>query len=311
MKLSVIIPGYNTPNEWWERCLKSVLAALPEDGEIVCVDDGSKMRPEVSVRDSRITWIYLEQNVGQSKARNIALESAHGDYVTFVDSDDEVCDSVYEKCLGRMIVDGSDVAVFGCRPLWVKEGLCKEDVPNAGNCGVLGERKMRELFDGCLLEYVWNKIFRRDFLIQNNIVFKEDICPGEDTIFVLECIKAKARWTAVDVVGYVYYRYSGSSLSRYLPTYGEAMKLKAALWREVYSGVMPDCTEAYQEAMLWDNIWRKGSPYSFREKCAYGKAHGQSVVKMLVKRLIKRFAYTRQLRRYKIKKMFPTVMEVK
>ena len=89
------------------------------------------------------------------------------------------------------------------------------------------------------------------------------------------------------------------------------MKLKAALWREVYSGVMPDCTEEYQESMLWDNIWRKGSPYSFRERCAYGKAHGQSVVKMLVKRFVKRFAYTRQLRRYKIKKMFPKVMEVK
>lgn len=310
MKLSVIIPGYNTPNEWWERCLKSVLAALPDEGEVVCVDDGSRVKPCVDVNDARVKWLYSEKNVGQSAARNTALKIAQGEYVTFVDSDDEVTRDVYAKCLARMAADQSDIVVFGCRPLWVKEGLYKEDIPTAGCFGVLKDAKIRELFDGCLWEYVWNKIFRRDFLVQNGIAFKEDICPGEDTIFVLECLKAKAKWTAVDVVGYVYYRYSGSSLSRYLPSYGRAMKLKAELWREVYSGVMPDCTEAYQVNMLWENIWRKGSPYSFLERCVYGLTHRQSVVKMIVKNLLKRFAYTRQLRRYKIKKMFPKVMEV-
>lgn len=311
MKLSVIVPGYNTPNAWWERCLKSVLAALPEGGEVVCVDDGSKMRPEVSVRDSRIKWIYLERNGGQAAARNRALEVAHGEYVTFVDSDDEVTADVYATCLAADNLT-ADIILFGVQVDWVVERLRKVDrVPFAGALGVLSESQLKELFDACLLEYPVNKLYRRAFLTEHGIRFPEGICPGEDSIFNLRCIKAKARWTAVDIVGYVYYRYSGSSLSRYLPTYGEAMKMKAALWREVYSGVMPDCTEAYREAMLWDNVWRKGSPYSFRARCAYAREHGQSVIKMIVKNLIKRFAYTRQLRRYKIKKVFPKVMEVK
>ena len=142
MKLSVIIPGYNTPNAWWERCLKSVLAALPEGGEVVCVDDGSKMRPEVSVRDSRIKWIYLEPNGGQAAARNRALEVARGEYVTFVDSDDEVTADAYASCLGAG-TSTADIILFGVQVDWVVEKLRKVDrVPFAGALGVLSESQL-------------------------------------------------------------------------------------------------------------------------------------------------------------------------
>lgn len=310
MKLSVIIPGYNTPNEWWTRCLKSVLAALPEDGEVICIDDGSKELPRVEIADARVKWLYLEKNVGQSAARNSALEIAQGEYVTFVDSDDEVIRNVYARCLSEA-GGKSDIILFGVQVDWIREKLRKVDRPQrVGYQDVLGEVELKELFDSCLLEYPVNKLYRRAFLVEHGIRFPEGICPGEDTIFNLECVQAKAKWHFVDVVGYVYYRYSGSSLSRYLPTYAEAMKKKEELWREVYSGFMPDCTEAYQESMLWDNIWRKGSPYSFRERCAYAREHGQSVLKMIVKTLLKKYCYVTAVRRYKIKKMFPQVKEI-
>lgn len=310
MRISVIIPGYNTPNEWWTRCLKSVVAALPTDGEVICVDDGSSVKPSVDINDARVKWIYLEKNVGQSAARNAALEIAQGEYVTFVDSDDEVTRDVYAECLA-IATERADIILFGVQVDWIVERLRKVDrVPFAGMLGVLSESQLKELFDSCLLEYPVNKLYRRAFLVEHGIRFPEGICPGEDTIFNLECVKAKAKWHFVDVVGYVYYRYSGSSLSRYLPTYQDAMKRKAELWREVYSGVMPDCTEAYRESMLWDNIWRKGSPYSFRERCAYAREHEQSVLKMIVKTLLKKYCYVTAVRRYKIKKMFPQVKEI-
>lgn len=311
MKLSVVIPGYNTPDAWWDRCLRSVLAALPQDGEIICVDDGSRQKPNVMVRDERIKWICLEKNSGQAAARNRALDIAQGEYVTFVDSDDEVTTDVYAKCLAAG-AENADIILFGVQVDWVTERLRKIDrVPFVGAAGVLSDESVRRLFDACLLEYPVNKLYRREFLATYGIEFPEGICPGEDTIFNLHCLKAKARWQLVDVVGYVYYRYSGSSLSRYLPTYAEAMKMKALLWREVYSDVMPDCSEEYRERMLWNNLWRKGSPLSFCEKCAYGRAHGQSVLKMLVKTFLKKCCYVRAVRRYKIKKMFPQVVEVK
>ncbi len=200
--LSVIIPGYNTPNEWWERCLRSVIAALPEDGEVICVDDGSRVRPKISIQDTRIRWIYLEKNVGQSAARNVAIKVANGDYVTFVDSDDEVLSNVYRQVLADSD-GGADVIVFGVRVVWKDESLQKEDVPRLRKSGVLTLAEVQELFDGCLFEYPVNKLFRRSFLNSHNFSFDDGICPGEDTVFNLKCVLAGATCPLVPIVGHV------------------------------------------------------------------------------------------------------------
>ena len=74
IRLSIIIPGYNTPKIWWERCLKSVLAACGQNDEIICVDDGStdnsgKILEEYAKKDARIK-IVTKTNGGLSSARN-------------------------------------------------------------------------------------------------------------------------------------------------------------------------------------------------------------------------------------------------
>ena len=45
VRLSVIVPGYNTPKEYWKRCLRSVIQNIGNDDEIICVDDGSSKKP--------------------------------------------------------------------------------------------------------------------------------------------------------------------------------------------------------------------------------------------------------------------------
>ena len=94
MRLSVIIPGHNTPKKWWCRCLYSVRQACGPDDEIICVDDGSKECPcflnDIAKEDARVKPIFLQQNVGQSAARNAALDKAKGDWIAFVDADDRV-----------------------------------------------------------------------------------------------------------------------------------------------------------------------------------------------------------------------------
>lgn len=92
-KISVIVPIYNS-EKYLNRCLDSLVNQTYKDIEIILVDDGSTDKSlqicmEYKDKDSRIIVIH-KCNGGLSSARNIAIDSAKGDYITFVDSDDFV-----------------------------------------------------------------------------------------------------------------------------------------------------------------------------------------------------------------------------
>lgn len=315
--LSVIIPGYNTPNEWWERCLKSVIATLPEDGEVICVDDGSRVRPEVSIQDTRIRWIYLEKNEGQSAARNLALNEAKGEHIAFVDSDDEIVGHVYKDAIRIMRDKGADIGIFGVKVVWAKERYYKEDVPPSIVTEKLGAKNIQKLFEGCLFEYVWNRVFKRTFLIDNSLKFDVGICPGEDTVFNLNTILNGAKFCTIPMVGYVYYRYFTSSLARYQQQFDRSLKMKNDLWKALKKKLsdgnedvpaLGELSELELRAWSAENVWRYDSPISFAERWRMFGAG--AFLKMLIKCIIRKYFYVRAIRRMKIKKMFPQVKEM-
>ena len=90
-KISFIIPVYNV-EKYLEQCLDSVINQTLKDIEVICIDDGStdnslNILKKYQKKDSRII-VYSQENSGQGKARNVALDAARGEYVLFVDSDD-------------------------------------------------------------------------------------------------------------------------------------------------------------------------------------------------------------------------------
>lgn len=98
--ISIIVPVFNTPTAFLDRCVESLLSQTFERYEILLVDDGSeeecaKHCDEISHQDTRITVLHKE-NGGVSSARNLGLTCARGDYCMFVDPDDELCD---DSCL--------------------------------------------------------------------------------------------------------------------------------------------------------------------------------------------------------------------
>lgn len=310
ISISVIIPGYNTPNAWWERCVRSVLLALPVDGEVICVDDGSPSRPQVDVDDSRIVWMYLDKNVGQAAARNRALAMAQGEYVTFVDSDDVVYDEVYHRCLEAAKNDGTDIVVYGVRVEWCQEKLYKTDVLPRQKVGVLSNAKIIELYDHCLFEYPVNKLYRRSFLESYKIRFEEGVCPGEDTIFNLTCLLYAPKWSIVEYVGYVYYRVDGTSLSRYLPRYVESEKTKAESWRKIMDCPMGIWSEKRAVDIAWTNMWRRNSPIGFVKRWRFARQHQLSFWRMAVRLFLRRYCYVTSLRRMRIKMKYPYAKEL-
>ena len=331
-RLSVIIPGYNTPEEWWRRCLDSVRNACGSSDEIICVDDGSKVKPEflndIAKVDFRVKPLFLSGNIGQAAARNIALDKAKGDWVAFVDSDDEITSDIYNKCFSAAARGRCDIVLFGVRVIWNEEGLYKDDVPVAFNSHALDIHKLQELFDGCLFEYPVNRIYRKSFLDGNGIKFDSGLCPGEDTIFNLKCVLAGAVFFTIPEIGYVYYRSFSSSLARYQRNYDRSLGVRNALWEQVETklcsaegacprlGKLTDSELAYWSMQ---NAWRYDSPLSMSERWLWMKDNRKllpsSPVVMFLKQLVasyaRRYLYFKPIRQWKIKKMFPSAKEIK
>jgi len=291
MRLSVIIPGYKNPDAWWARCVRSALAAIDADDEVICVDDGSPEKVELGDigREWNVKVIRLEKNSGLAVARNEALKIAQGEYVTFIDSDDEVRPGTFRRCLEVMERSKSDICLYGVEVQWVKEGLLKRDVPDNRDYGKLSAVEVEDLSRRCLLNYAWNKVYRKAFLDEHGIRFDPDGMPCEDIIFNLDCICAGATWCSVDYVGYVYYRISGGRtiLSSYKPTNHRGLALGAAAWKR-YCETLPveeakrfadRCvlTEQQLAAMEWKNIWMPGTPYSLLGRWKWLKREGLGV----------------------------------
>ena len=92
-KITVIVPVYNT-EKYLRRCVDSILAQTFTDFELLLVNDGSTdgsgaICDEYAQKDSRVR-VFHKENGGVSSARNIGIDNAQGDWITFIDSDDRI-----------------------------------------------------------------------------------------------------------------------------------------------------------------------------------------------------------------------------
>lgn len=99
-KISVIVPVYNV-ERYLAQCLDSLVLQLYDNLEIICINDGSKdgsldILYKYAAKDSRISF-FSQENKGLSATRNRGVKEATGDWITFIDSDDWVSLSLYDK----------------------------------------------------------------------------------------------------------------------------------------------------------------------------------------------------------------------
>lgn len=113
--ISVIVPVYNTPLKWVDDCVTSIIRQDYKNMEILIVDDGnkdiysSKLKESLPL-DDRIRLIYRE-NGGVSSARNTGLDEAKGQYITFVDADDQLEAGAIKSAIELLIRYNADIAV--------------------------------------------------------------------------------------------------------------------------------------------------------------------------------------------------------
>lgn len=211
MKLSVIIPAFNTENTL-NRCVESVLAQECEDMEVVIIDDGStdstpSICNQYSSRFGNIKTIHTS-NGGLSKARNIGIDNAKGNYITFVDSDDYVENATYKQLLDILEVNGDyDILEY---PVFERFGLKKRQ-----HLLTFNEREYSDIKDYWLNAkaynhaYAWNKIYKRKLFEQ--VRFPEGMV-FEDT-FTLPKLLQKCRKITTTDKGLYYYTYNSKGIT--------------------------------------------------------------------------------------------------
>lgn len=201
IKVSVIVPIYNA-YDYLRPALDSILGQTLAELEIICVDDGStdhslEILKEYQGRDGRVR-IVTETNAGPALARNNGIRRARGEYVAFLDADDFLEPTFLEKLYSLAKKDDLDIAVseydiYNTRKAKF-ESATPADASDIFAPGIVTSKN--EHPDRILSSTVgsaWNKLFRRCFLEEKQLVFLTDVKIYEDVYFVVTAMSLAER----------------------------------------------------------------------------------------------------------------------
>lgn len=181
-KITVIIPYWNA-EKFIGRCAESVKC---QEGsyEFIFVNDHSTDGSEAELREHKDRRFRLMKNTeakGVSGARNTGLDHARGEWVTFLDADDEMLPDA-GRLYGYMTALDDTINMVQANHM----GLFLTNTPENRFWNERGEYHADRLPRSWCM--VWNKIYRRSFLEKYGIRFKEGVQYGEDELFNLECL---------------------------------------------------------------------------------------------------------------------------
>jgi len=205
-KVAIIIPVYNA-KKFMKDCLKNCINQTFEDLEIIVVDDKStdntvEIVQSVMKEDDRIRLIQLEENRRQGYARNVAVEQAKADYVMFLDVDDAYRDNCVEEMYNKITADDADMTICKFDTVDDETGLINQnqaDLQLYTNFAYVDKKyhdgfnykdlPNSEIFNKA--NVIWDKIYKKSFLLDNNIKFPAGMFCEDDVFSFTTIFKAK------------------------------------------------------------------------------------------------------------------------
>lgn len=217
--LSIVVPVYNA-EKYLPRCLDDIIeAALPET-ELLLIDDGSTDHSADICKSYAEKYAFIrvlhQENKGPSAARNFGIAESRGEYVVFFDADDRIKPEAFQRAvllLKRyeaqvLISDFYRIAANGCildKVFQIEESAAPITDP---------AYMERFLSDGERVWNVWRYIFRRDFLLKNNLRFLEGINCAEDLEFIVRALSITEHPAFFHNPYYFYRAHYGDTLTR-------------------------------------------------------------------------------------------------
>jgi glycosyltransferase involved in cell wall biosynthesis len=176
-KFSIVVPCHAS-RAWLRPCLDSVLTQSFTDFEVIGVDDADldgsgRILAEYAAADPRVRALHLDENVGLGPARNAGLKECRGEYVLFLDADDQYLPGSLAALADRIDTAGRpDIVMFDYERIFWDGRMVRSQRRDAfawEGAGVFtaAERPIFLTF----LEVVWNKAYRRDFLSRHGFAF--------------------------------------------------------------------------------------------------------------------------------------------
>ncbi|MGL5682156.1 MAG: glycosyltransferase family 2 protein [Marinifilaceae bacterium] len=186
---TIILPAYNA-EKTISKCIDSVLNQTFTNYELIIVNDGSTDTTgsicDCYKSDSRVKVIHT-LNGGVSRARNLALRHALGQWICFIDADDYVLPQHLSDYLALIETHGNNKLLF--QGYWLQKG--QSPLVKIGPDSTIQDANVAKTFVDIhfktpLFGYAWSKIFCREKLIENGITFQEDRQLWEDLLFTLD-----------------------------------------------------------------------------------------------------------------------------
>ena len=222
LDLSIIIPAYNA-EKTIENCINSILEISGISYEIIVIDDGSCDKTKEICMSFNNVRVFSQMNAGVSTARNKGIHLALGKYIYFLDSDDLIISKYFLEFVEYAISNQLDVCS--------SQFCVNEKKINCFENSVMVDDTFE--YDNFHIGYVWNKLYRRKFLIDNSIVFDSQLSFGEDLVFNLLVLKFDIK---IGIYGKTTYCYTinDSGISRkYISNYDYFSKCAIDIRNEI------------------------------------------------------------------------------
>jgi len=275
--ISFIIPVYKAL-PWLERSLSSIQNAekkAPLPIEILICDDASpddtgKLVDQLALTDPRIVPLHNEKNGSVCYSRNRCLDLARGKWICFVDQDDVLDENAFEV-FAKTLDDESQIIYYGFEDFYDGSSIPMGD-GNPGPTRIFTGEGIKKLQWDCLCRYKdskplisyrllpvpWGKLYRRDFLNEYGVRFREGLHREEDIGFNLTAL---AHCTHVKSCPYQLYHYRRSLDTQshtYRPEIQRETDETLAWYREIiaehYPGD-PRMEELYRFRELWGTLY--------------------------------------------------------
>lgn len=254
--ISIIVPVYNT-EKYLHRCIDSILNQTYADFELLLINDGSKdnsgvICDEYEAKDSRVK-VFHKLNEGASSARNLGIDNANGEYISFVDSDDYVLPYFLETFVECM--NGSDLCMLGILPDYSFFSGYQIKKSSLDYRGTVMDALFL-LYECDMFGSLANKIFKKSIIQDNGLRLNVSFTFKEDEEFLLRFLLYAKTISATEKPCYVYF-VPNWSIYKSVDNFYTILSRYCSIVN-IYQGKANKITDSYQIELLseWFSILR-------------------------------------------------------
>ncbi len=250
IKVSIVVPVYNA-QKYLRTCVDSLVNQTLEEIEIILVDDGSTDESSSIISEyenqypSKVIVIHKE-NGGQASARNMGIEISRGTYVGFVDADDYVDVTMFDKMYRN--TEGETIDMVACDYEYIEYASGK-NLTQYAKVKQITDKK--EMFIDPLVS-PWNKLYRRQILKDTGVLFREG-CVYEDTAFYMKLIPYISKTNYVGEKLVYHYKHVSSTMNG----------VQTAKVADMFT-ILEDIQQYYKEQGFWEQYKKELEYFSVK-----------------------------------------------